>query len=283
MLWSVIELPTEMAAQLQDVWFSYEGQPPALRGLSLDIPGCACTAILGHNGSGKTTLAKHLNGLLRPARGRVLLEGRDTAGVPVGQLSRIVGYVFQNPDYQLFAPTVREEIAFGLHNQGLAAAEVERRVGEALAAFALDRLAATPPAVLGYSLRKRVALASVCAMRPRLLVLDEPNVGLDWRNTRQLMSLVEGLRREGTTVVLITHDLRLVTRYADVVAVLEEGRLLSVGSAREVLGQLGGWRAAFPNPPPLPALASALAPSGAMGVPLTAEEFYAAFRRLEGG
>lgn len=270
------------AAELQDVWFSYEGQEPALRGVSLCLPAQACIALIGHNGSGKTTLAKHLNGLLRPSRGKVLLEGRDIAGVSVGQLSRTVGYVFQNPDYQLFAPTVWEELAFGLRNQGLPATEVKRRVEEALASFDLAGLAAAPPAVLGYSLRKRVALASVCAMRPRLLVLDEPSVGLDWRSTRQLMALVEGLRQEGATVVLITHDLRLVSRYADHLAVLEQGRLLKAGPTREVLSQFVELGEAFPSPPPLPALAAALSPEGALGVPLTAEEFYAAFARLEG-
>jgi len=271
-----------LAAELEDVWFSYEGHEPALRGISLGLPAGACTALIGHNGSGKTTLAKHLNGLLRPSRGRVLLEGQDIGRVPVGRLSRTVGYVFQNPDHQLFASTVWEEVAFGLRNQGLASTEIGQRVGEALAAFALESLAGAAPAVLGYSLRKRVALASVCAMRPRLLVLDEPSVGLDWRSTRQLMGLVEGLRQQGTTVVLITHDVRLATRYAQHMAVLEEGRLLQAGPIREVLRRFDALRAVFPSPPPLPALAAALAPDGALGVPLSAEEFYAAYVQLEG-
>ena len=184
---------------VQDLWYGYSGEVAALRGIDLEIEDGDYVAVIGQNGSGKTTLVKHFNGLLKPTRGRVLvkLETRnpkpetlvDTASLTVGQLAQTVGYVFQNPDHQIFCDTIREEFAFGPRNLGLPEAEVRRRVEEALARFDLEQYADRPPAVLGYGLRRKIGVAAVYSMRPRIFILDEPTSGLDWRSTVELMEL----------------------------------------------------------------------------------------------
>ncbi len=210
--------------------FAYDDATPALCDVSLSIPGGQFLALAGPNGSGKTTFAKHLNGLLKPSSGRVLVAGQDTRSLRVPQLARIVGYVFQNPDHQIFAATVREEIEFGLRLQGLAAPEVERRVDEALESGGLGSVADQPPATLSLGQRRQVTLASVLATRPAILVLDEPTGGLDARTRLDLMDRVVRFNRDGGTVVLITHDVRLMAEYAGRVVVLRSGRVLFDGT-----------------------------------------------------
>ena len=180
---------------------------------------------MGPNGGGKSTLARHLNGLLRPQAGSVAINGRTAAGRPVGDLAREVGYVSQNPDHQIFAPTVREEVAFGPRNLGLKGDALARRVDEALAAFDLEALAGTPPAVLGYGQRRLITVASVWAMQPPIWVLDEPTTGLDARFTARLMACLQELHRAGATILLITHDLRSVAEAVQRVVVIDAGRV----------------------------------------------------------
>lgn len=268
--------------QVEGLHYSYGNGAPALAGIDLTIAAGDYAAIVGQNGSGKTTLVKHFNGLLKPTRGRVLVDGADTARRTIGELARLVGYVFQNPDHQLFCATTREELAFGPRNLGLGGAEVQERTEEALVALGLQAYAESPPAILGLGLRRQVAVASVYAMRPRVLILDEPTAGLDWRATLDLMALIGGLHQEGHTILLITHDMRLVAGFCPRTLVLHQGQLLADGPTRVILPQRELLAAAGLEPPQITALAGCLAPLGLPPDLLTVGEFCAAYAaRLE--
>lgn len=272
-----------LAIQVEDLSYRYNDGPLALAGVNLSIEAGDFLAIVGQNGSGKTTLVKHFNGLLRPTRGRVLVFGEATAGQSVGQLAQKVGYLFQNPDHQIFAPTVWEELAFGLRNLGFSDGEVAARTTEALALFGLGDQADTPPAVLGYGLRRKVTLAAVWAMSPQVLVLDEPTAGLDWRSTCTLMEEVANLNRQGHTIILITHDMKLVAEFARKILVLNEGQILAYGPTRQVFQQEAILRQAFLAPPPITALARRMRLYGLRGGSLTVEEFYQEYAALRFG
>ena len=252
-----------------DVWFRYETGVQALAGVALTLGAGEYVALIGANGSGKTTLAKHVNGLLRPQRGRVCVIGHDVGAVSTGELARHVGYVFQNPDHQLFAPSVWEEIAFGPRNLGLSQAEVEARVEAALTAFDLTPLADVPPATLGYGQRRLVTLAAVHAMQPQVLILDEPTVGLDRRLTQRLLDWVAERHAAGTTVVFITHDMRLAPRAARCL-VMHRGQILLDASTAEAFAQPQLLEQAGIVPPPIVMLGQRL---GLPDTPLTVEDF----------
>jgi len=269
------------AVRVENLCYRYDDGPWVLSGLDLNIETGDFLAIVGQNGSGKTTLVKHFNGLLRPTRGRVVVFGEDTAGQSVGQLARKVGYLFQNPDHQIFAPTVWEEVAFGPRNLGFSEDEVTAHTTEAMALFGLEDQADTPPAVLGYGLRRKVTLAAVWAMHPQVLVLDEPTAGLDWRSTRTLMKEVSNLNRQGHTIVLITHDMKLVAEFARRVLVLNDGQILAYGPTRQVFQQETILRQAFLAPPPITALARRMRPYGLRGDNLTVQEFYQEYTALQ--
>ncbi len=257
---------------IQDVRYRYGGVYPALDGVSLRIEASEFLALVGPNGSGKTTLAKHCNGLLRPESGRVLVDGQDTRITRVGQLARTVGYAFQNPDHQLFLPSVAEELAYGPRNLGLHGPELRARVEGALERFGLVHLRDRHPTLLGRGLRQLVAIAAVYAMSPRLLILDEPTGGLDGRTTGRLMAALDELVVEGQSVLLITHDLRLVAEHARRVVLMHEGRILGDGSPREILTDEALLEQAGMMPPTIARLARSLA---RYGIPpaLTVAEF----------
>ncbi len=278
----LVQTPVEHspALKVEDLWHSYDDGPAVLAGVNLSIESGDFLAIVGQNGSGKTTLVKHFNGLLRPTRGQVLVLGQDASDQSVGQLARKVGYLFQNPDHQIFAPTVWEEVAFGPRNLGSSEEEVAARTTEALALFGLGDQADTPPAVLGYGLRRKVTLAAVWAMRPQIMVLDEPTAGLDWRSTRTLMEEVTNLNRQGHTIILVTHDMKLVAEFARQVLVLDEGRTLAYGPTRQLFQREAILRQAFLAPPPITALARRMQPYGLRGDSLTVEEFYQEYGSL---
>jgi energy-coupling factor transport system ATP-binding protein len=212
--------------------------------------------------------------LLRPRPGRVSISGQDIRGRPVGEVARRVGYLFQNPDHQIFAPTVREEIAFGLRNLGFSAAETKLRMEETLALFGLEAYADRPPAVLGYGLRRQVALASLVALRPPILILDEPTTGLDGANTALLMDHLHALHRARHTILLITHDMRLVAAHAECVLVLHQGRLLAQGATQEVFAQPELLGRVSISPPPVTRLSHKLRRWGMKGNSLTVEGFH---------
>lgn len=208
---------------LEDVRFSYEGGIEALKGVSLRIAWGENLAVVGGNGSGKTTLAKHLNGLLRPSSGKVLIGGEDSRGTSVATLARTVGYVFQNPDYQLFCTSVEEEVRFGPKNMGLGHDDETSLAERAMKMMGISHLREQSPVSLSLGNRRKVAIASVLATSPRVLLLDEPTTGLDSVESAQLMAALAVLRSEGMTIVLITHDMRLVAQHMDRVIVMSEG------------------------------------------------------------
>jgi energy-coupling factor transport system ATP-binding protein len=213
--------------------FNYPDGPPVLDSIDLRIAPGEFVAIIGQNGSGKTTLAKHLVGLLHPTAGAVMLNGRDRTAMRPAETAAEVGYVFQNPDHQIFAATVEDEVAFGPRNFNLAPDEIQRRCDEVLRAVGLQDARALDPFLLSKGERQRLAVASVLALRPRLLILDEPTTGLDYREQRRMMALVTELNREGIAIVMITHTPWLVAEYARRVVLIRRGRKLYDGGVRE--------------------------------------------------
>lgn len=263
---------------LEGICYTYPDGTPALHDVNLTIAAGEFIALLGPNGSGKTTLAKHLNGLLRPQRGRVLLDGRDTRHARVAELARTVSYVFQNPDHQIFAATVEEEIAFGLRLQGLPPAVIARRVAEALARFRLGTHAHLPPALLGSGQRRQVTLAAALAMQPRVLVLDEPTGGLDSHGRQELMAALAAFHADGGTVLLITHDMRPVAEFADRAVVLTDGRVRFDGTPAALFQQHDLLAEAQLMAPPVVQLAQRLASDDKGPLAPSCAEFVAAWR-----
>lgn len=196
-----------------------------LHDISCTIDDGQLVALLGPNGAGKTTLLKHLNGLMKPSSGSVLINGMDTRKTKTSVLAREVGFLFQNPDRQILCSTVYDELCFGLKHCDVAKTEWEERIQHAAADCSLSALLQEDPILLPRSLRQRVALASVLAVQTGILVLDEPTSAQDEKETQRLMKLVMQLVEKGRTVVLVSHDMELVARYADRVLVLIEGTL----------------------------------------------------------
>jgi len=237
--------------ELDGISFTYPDGTRALENVDLRIDPGELVAIVGQNGSGKSTLARHLNGLLRPTTGRMLLDGRDVRGLHVARLAERVGLAFQNPDRQLFAGRVSAEVAFGPHNLGVRGAEVDERVRAALDAVGLSAEAASNPYDLGYSRRKLLALASVLAMRTPVLVLDEPTTGQDARGGARVRAVVAVAAGEGRTVIAISHDMRFVAECFRRVVVMRAGRVILDGTPDVVFGE-ASWdelRATYLAPP----------------------------------
>lgn len=196
----------------------------AIRGIDLEVAPAEIVAVVGENGSGKTTLVKHFNGLLRPTEGSVTVDGLDAATVPVAELARHVGLVFQNPDTMLFAETVADEVAFGLKNVDPGASE--ERVDAALREVGLLHRKTAYPRALSRGERQRLAIACVIAMKPKVIVLDEPTTGLDTRESERVMEILGRLRQDGHTIVMVTHDMRLGAEYADRIVRMDQGRVV---------------------------------------------------------
>ena len=223
--------------EVDNVTHVYGGTVRALDQVSLTINPGEFVAIIGQNGSGKTTLAKHIVGLLKPDAGRVMLDGRQRADLRPAQAASIVGYVFQNPDHQIFAGTVAEEVAFGPRNFGMPADETERRCERVLKAVGLEDMRDKDPFLLGRGERQRLAVASILVLEPRLLILDEPTTGLDYPQQRRMMELISELNRAGTAIVIITHTPWLVAEYARRAVLMRKGRKLFDGAVRDLFAQ----------------------------------------------
>ncbi|MGH2380855.1 MAG: energy-coupling factor ABC transporter ATP-binding protein [Candidatus Limnocylindria bacterium] len=206
-----------------------DGEIRALDGVDVSIGSGERVALIGQNGSGKTTLVRHLNGLLRPTEGRVTIDGRDAAELTVAQMSGRVGLVFQDPDRQIFAGSVRAEVEFGPRNLGRSGAELRDAVSDALEATGLAAETSTNPYDLGQSRRKLLALASVLAMRTPVLVLDEPTTGQDARGVQRVHDVVEAVSAERRTVIAVSHDMRFVAETFERVMVMRAGKVILDG------------------------------------------------------
>jgi energy-coupling factor transport system ATP-binding protein len=228
--------------RLVGVTHVYPSRVVALDGVDLVLPAGQRVALVGQNGSGKTTLVRHLNGLLRPTSGRVLVDGEPTERRSVAELARLVGLVFQDPSRQIFAGTVRAEVEFGPRNLGLRGRELHAAVNDALERVGLAAEAGTNPYDFGESRRKLLAMASVLAMRTPVLALDEPTTGQDLRGVAIVRDAIDSGAAEGRTVIAISHDMEFVAQAFERVVVLRAGRVILDGSPAEVFGE-PAWEA----------------------------------------
>jgi energy-coupling factor transport system ATP-binding protein len=221
--------------EVKDVYFRYQNGVEALKGVSLTIKDGEFVAIMGQNGAGKTTLVKHFNGLLKPAKGQVLIDGVDTTKRSIAELSRDVGFVFQNPDSQLFSETVEDEIAFALKNFGYEAEVIEKRITWALNLLNLTQYRKTSPFMLSGGERKRVALASILAWDPKTLILDEPTIGQDYEQKEKLRQFIMQMRTQQKTIIAVTHDVEFVAECNPRVLLMREGKVIADGIATRIL------------------------------------------------
>jgi cobalt/nickel transport system ATP-binding protein len=212
------------------VWFSYPDNPDILKDINIEVMPGQRVGLIGPNGAGKTTLFLVICGMLKPSAGQVSLLGKPVA---YGKFNPQVALVFQNPDDQLFCPSVREDVAFGLQNMGLPREEVDIRVEEALATVGASKLAERPVHHLSQGEKRVVSIAGVLAMRPELLMYDEPSANLDIRSRRRLIRL---LQSSGETILVASHDLELVLEVCERVILIDEGRIFADGEPREIMG-----------------------------------------------
>lgn len=228
----------------------------AVNNLTLDIQEGEFIAVLGHNGSGKSTLAKHLNALLLPTEGKVFVDGLDTSDSnELWSIRQQVGMVFQNPDNQLIATTVEEDVAFGPENLGIPPEKIRQRVDEALTLVGMDDFKARAPHLLSGGQKQRVAIAGIIAMRPKYLVLDEPTAMLDPSGREEVMNTIRKLNKEEKlTIVHITHFMEEAV-FADRVIVMEEGEIVLSGAPREVFSQVATLKELRLDVPPITELA----------------------------
>ncbi|MDH5437468.1 MAG: energy-coupling factor ABC transporter ATP-binding protein [Candidatus Bathyarchaeota archaeon] len=221
--------------EVKDVSFTYVNGVEALRGVSLTIRDGEFVAIMGQNGAGKTTLVKHFNGLLKPTRGEILVDGVNTRKVSVATLARKVGFVFQNPDHQLFCETVEDEVAFALRNFGFEEKTIKKRVAWALNLLDLTEYRETSPFMLSGGERKRVALASVLAWNPKVVILDEPTIGQDQKQKERLRQFIIQLTAQQKTVIIVTHDVEFVAECNPHVVLMAQGEIVAEGGAKQML------------------------------------------------
>lgn len=225
--------------EVKNIKYSYNKDYQALKGVSLKVEEGEMVALLGKNGAGKSTLFLHLNGIYEPDEGQVFIEGEELKYDKKSLLKfrQKVGIVFQNPDDQIFAPTVEEDVAFGPLNLDLPMEEVQKRVTESLARVGMSGFEKKAPHHLSGGQKKRVAIAGILAMKPKIMVLDEPTAGLDPQGVTALTKLLKELNEEGITIIISTHEVNLVPDYAKKVFVLVDGLLIAEGTPKEIFSQ----------------------------------------------
>jgi energy-coupling factor transport system ATP-binding protein len=224
----------EKALEAVHVSYSYNSAENIIEDINLCIDDNEFTAITGRNGSGKTTLLKNFTGLLRPSAGEIYIRGKNSRNMSVPAIAGEIGFVMQNPDRQLFAETVYDEIAFALKCAKLPANEIKRRVEAALAACGLSDAYDVFPPALSRGERAQVVIASVLAMGPKIIIFDEPAGGQDFRNCQTIMNIAADLHRNGHTIIFVTHNMSLAAQYARRVIVMDNKRIVMDGTPREV-------------------------------------------------
>jgi cobalt/nickel transport system ATP-binding protein len=271
--------------ELRGLSYSYPDGTPALRGINMKIDKGERVAVIGPNGAGKSTLFLHLNGILRPTAGEVIIDGKKMEySRDLIKIRQKVGIVFQNPDDQLFSPTVREDVAFGPMNLGLPMDEVEERVRDALQKVGITGYENRAPHHLSGGEKKRVAIAGILAMKPEIMVLDEPTTGLDPETADGIIRILLELSMEGITVIISSHDVEIISQFAERVFVLNNGKLIAEGTPREIFRDAELISRASLRLPRTADLMNRLRMAGfEVDVKLTVEETYHELLHLLGG
>lgn len=260
--------------EVRDLHFTYPDGTVALKGVNLDIYENDFVGIIGQNGSGKTTLVKHFNGTLKPTSGKVLIEGADTTKSDFKHLAKRVGYVYQNPSYQLFCNSVEKEVEFGPTILGFSKDEIEQRVNDALKRMGLEKKRKEYPFFLSIGERQRLAIASILATNPSIIIVDEPTTGQDIRRAEEIMDLLIELHKEGRTIIVITHDMRIIADYVPKTVVMLDGKILTEGPTRQIFADPKTLLKAFVLPPQITRLAQKLRAYGIPPDPLNTAEMY---------
>lgn len=234
------------------------GNVTALKNVNLTINKQEIVGVIGQNGSGKTTLVKHFIGLLKPTEGKVYIDGQDTGPLKVQQLAAKVGYVYQNPNHQLFARTVQDELEFGPRNLGVPEEEIVERREKAIEFFKIQDLRDMHPYRVGFPLRKLVGMASIYTMHPDIFILDEPTTGQDNITTQTVYRLIERLREEGATVLCVAHDMILLAEVVDRLLVMRGGEVILDGTPREVFANNEILESTHITPPQITSLSLSL-------------------------
>ena len=249
--------------ETRDLCYTYPGNVTALHHVNFIAPRKARIAVIGSNGAGKSTLFKHFNGIFKPTSGSVLVQGEPITKENIRNVRKFVGIVFQNPDDQIFSPTVEQDVAFGPTNLGLDEETVQHRVEEALRIVGIEHLANRVPHHLSGGEKKRVAIAGVVAMEPQVLVLDEPTAGLDPRGVRDVTNFGNSLSQKyGLTVIFSTHDVSLVPEIAEYIYVMNKGAIMASGTIEEIFVQMEMLQSVRLDVPVLPKLIRSLQQQG---------------------
>lgn len=259
----------EKLIEVKNVHYRYDKEKEAICGVSLDIYEGDYVALIGQNGAGKTTLAKHFNSLFKPSEGNILVCGRNTKNEEPNTLAEQIGYVFQNPDNQIFSTSVYKEMEYGLKNLKLGEEEISRRIHEVAKMLDLEKVLDEHPFSLGKGERQRIAVASILVLKPRILVVDEPTTGQDWDGIQNMMKLIDDLHKNGTTIVMITHDMDVVAKHASRAVVMVKGKIVADGTVAEVFKQKEALENAYVSRPQIAELSERL---GIENMALTADE-----------
>jgi len=272
---------TDVAIECADLTFTYPGPTPvtALRNVNLKIHKGEMVGIIGQNGSGKTTLVKQFLKVLKPTKGKVLLKGKDIREFTTGSLATSIGLVLQNPDEQLFTISCQEEVEFGLRNLKLPEDEIKRRTDEALSYVDLLNQKDTFPFRLSFGDRRSLSVAAVLAMQPEIMILDEPTTAQDYLGRHRIARLAKKLNETGHTVIMISHDMNLITQYAKRTIAMCQGEILLDGPTADVFGQVDTLKKTFIRPPPISLLSKELAPYGISTDTLTVDSLVSSLKR----
>ena len=268
-----------LAISVESLRYRYSNGREALRNVNLNVETGSIVALIGRNGAGKTTLAKHFNSLLKPTSGKVTVAGIDVSKNSASQMAREVGYVFQNPEDQLFGSSVFEEVAFGPRNLGMSEAETRLAVDKALFLVGLLPFVSEHPYNMTYGQRKMLCLASILAMGQGIVIMDEPNAGQDCRGLRLLGSILDQLKHSGKTVVIISHDMEFVARECEQVAVMHGGQIVAFDTTRRALSDPKRLELSGVRPPQVTRLAINLSSLGMRNDVMTVEEMVEALSK----